>query len=413
MPGITLIDCQTAGISGDMLLGALIDAGANIQNIQETLELIPQHYSKCKSLRFETADVTRHGFRTRAVHFTISEEEGETGAQQLIQASQDVAHASNLSEEARSFAVASVQILVDVESELHGVELSRAHLHEAGSTDTLADVFGVASACDSLGVLRGEICGTPVAVGGGLVTFSHGTISTPAPAVLEIARRHGIPLIGGPEAEELATPTGIAMLSCLAKRFLETYPPMVPEKIGYGAGSKELAKTPNLLRVVLGHAIAGKFDSERILVLETNLDDLPGEMLGHALQRILESGAMDAWITSVIFKKSRPGHVLHAICEIDDAQKISEVMIRETGTLGVRFQAWNRFTLQREVETVKLEIGGRTFDVRVKFARDRSGKVVRVKPEFEDIRLIAETLSMPAREVSDLAMRGAMQSRPR
>jgi uncharacterized protein (TIGR00299 family) protein len=396
-----------------MLLGALIDAGANAQSIQEILKLIPQHYSKCKYLRFETGDVTKHGFRAKAARFTISEEAGEARAQELVQSTQGIAHASNLSEEARSFAVGSVQILVDVESKLHGVEPSIVHLHEAGSTDTLADVFGVAAACDSLGVFRGEICGTPVAVGGGLVTFSHGTISTPAPAALEIARRHEIPLVGGPESEELATPTGLAMLSCLAKKFLETYPPMVPEKIGYGAGSKELAKTPNLLRVVLGRATSGKFDSERILVLETNLDDLPGETLGYALQRILESGAMDAWITPAIFKKTRPGHVLHAICQISEAEKISEIMIRETGTLGVRFQPWNRFTLQREVETVKLEIGGRTFNVRVKLAKDRSGSIVKVKPEFEDIRSIAETVSMPAREVSDIAMREAMRSRPR
>jgi uncharacterized protein (TIGR00299 family) protein len=396
-----------------MLLGALVDAEANIQNIHEILKLIPQHYPKCKSLQFETGDVIKHGFRARSVHFAISEEERETEAQELIHISQEIARASNLSEEARTFAEASVQTLVNVESDLHGVEPSRAHLHEAGSTDTLADVFGVASACDSLGIFRGEVCGTPVAVGGGLVTFSHGTMSTPTPAALEIARRYRIPLIGGPEAGELATPTGLAMLSCLAKRYVETYPPLIPEKIGYGAGTKELAQTPNMLRVVFGRTVPGTFDSEQILVLETNLDDLPGETLGHALQKILEAGAMDAWITSAIFKKARPGHVLHALCKIHDGQKISEIIIRETGTLGVRFQTWNRFTLQREVETVKLKIEGKMFDVRLKFAKDHSGKVLRVKPEFEDIRSIAETLSIPARDVSDLVMREAMQLRRR
>jgi len=413
LPQITLIDCQTAGISGDMLLGALVDAGANVQSIKVILELIPKHYSKCKSIRFDEVDVTKHGFRAKAVRFTISEEGGETRAQELIRSTRDIAHASDLSEEARAFAVGSVQLLVDVESKLHGVEPSSVHLHETGSTDTLADVFGVASASDSLGVLRGEVYGTPVAFGGGSVTFSHGKLSTPAPAALEIARRRGIPLMGGPEVGELATPTGLAMLSCLTKKFSETYPSMIPERTGYGAGSKELDKTPNLLRVVLGRPTSGEFNFERIVVLETNLDDLPGETLGYALQRILESGAMDAWIIPAVFKKSRPGHVLHAICQLSEAQKISEIMIKETGTLGVRFQPWNRFTLQREVETVKLEIGGRLFEVRVKIAKDQSGKIVRVKPEFEDIRSIAETLSMPAREVSDIAMREAMRSRPR
>jgi uncharacterized protein (TIGR00299 family) protein len=413
LPGITLIDSQTAGISGDMLLAALIDAGANLQQIQETLKLIPQNYPSCESLHLDAEVITKHGFRARAVHFTISERKGETKAQELVQSTQNITHASNLSGEAKAFALGSIQTLVDVESKLHGVEHSSVHLHEAGSADTLADILGVAAASDSLGIFRGEIYATPVAVGGGRVTFSHGTLSTPVPAVLEIARLRGIPLVGGPEAEELATPTGVAMLSCLAERYLEAYPPMVPEKVGYGAGSKNLAKAPNFLRVIVGHTTSEKFDSERIMLLETNLDDLPGETLGHALQRILESGAMDVWVTPAFFKKSRPGHVLHAICKRDEAQKISEVIVSETGTLGVRFQEWNRFTLQRDIQTIQLKIAGQNFDVRVKFARDRSGKIVRVKTEFEDIRTIAAALSMPVREVSEIVSREAVQSRPR
>ncbi len=413
MPGITLIDSQTAGISGDMLLGALIDAGANPQTIQETLELIPKHYPRCKSLRFETRDVTKHGFRARAVDFTISEKDGETRAQELIQSTHEIADASNLSGKAKSFAIGCLRILADAESKIHGVEISGAHLHEVGSTDTLADVFGVAAACDALDIFDGEIFSTTVAVGGGSVIFSHGTIATPAPAVLEIAKQNGIPITGGPEAEELATPTGVSMLASLTKKFLETYPPMIPEKVGYGAGRKDLGETPNLLRVVLGRPIGQGFGSEMIQVLETNLDDLSGEVLGHALQRILNSGAKDAWITPALFKKSRPGHVLHAICEPRDAQEIAEIMMRETGTLGVRLQQWDRFTLQREIRTIRLEIAARMFEVRVKFARDGSGNILRIKPEFEDVQLIAETLSMPAREVSDLVLHEVMQAEDR
>jgi uncharacterized protein (DUF111 family) len=159
--------------------------------------------------------------------------------------------------------------------------------------------------------------------------------------------------------------------------------------------------------------VSGGFESETVQVLETNLDDVPGETLGYALQRILESGAMDAWITPALFKKTRPGQVLHAICEPRDAQKIAEIMIQETGTLGVRFQLWNRITLQREIEKIKLHVSGKIFDVRMKVARDGFGKIVRVKPEFEDIRAIAEVLSIPAREVSDMVMREAMQSEAR
>ena len=413
MPKLTFIDCQTAGISGDMLLAALIDAGADIGRIQEILELIPKYYPRCKSLHLATKEVKKHEFRSCSVDFTISEKNEETPAQELIQATDAIADASNLSERAKVFVRATIRSLTKAESKLHGVQISEAHLHEAGSTDTLADIFGAAAACDSLGVFDGEICSSAVAVGGGLIAFSHGTVASPAPAVLEIATGNGIPIIGGPEAGELATPTGVSMLSALTRKFLESYPPMVPENVGYGAGKNELAKTPNLLRVVIGRAVSGGFGSEMVQVLETNLDDVPGETVGHALQRILESGAMDAWITPALFKKTRPGQVLHAICEPRDTQKIAEIMIQETGTLGVRFQQWNRITLQREIEKIKLHVSGKIFDVRMKVARDEFGKIVRVKPEFEDIRAIAEVLSIPAREVSDMVMREVIPSEGR
>jgi uncharacterized protein (TIGR00299 family) protein len=406
---VTLIDSQIAGISGDMLLGALIDAGANVRGIQETIGLIPKYYPRCKSLQLTAREVKKHGFRSCSVDFAISEKNNETQARELIHATDEIAKASKLSQAAKSFARASIGTLAEAESKLHGVPIEEVHLHEAGSTDTLADVFGVAAACDSLGIFEGEICSSPVAVGGGSMTFSHGTVATPAPAVLEIVTRNGIPIIGGPEPGELTTPTGISMLAALTKKFLTTYPPMIPRNTGYGAGRKELANTPNLLRVVIGDAMSA--GSETVQVLETNLDDVPGEIVAHALQRILESGAKDAWTTPAVFKKSRPGHVLHAICEPSNAQRIAEIMIQETGTLGVRFQQWNRFTLQRDIEKLKLDVAGRVFDVRIKVARDGSGKIVRTKPEFDDIRAIAEALSIPAREVSDLVLRETIRSK--
>jgi pyridinium-3,5-bisthiocarboxylic acid mononucleotide nickel chelatase len=410
LPKLTFIDCQTAGISGDMLLAALIDAGADIGKIQEIIGLIPKYHSRCKSLHLATREVKKHGFRSCEVDFTIAENDEETPAEELIHSTYAIANASNLSERARSFAQATIRAITEAESKLHGVQIADSHLHEAGSTDTLADIFGVAAACDSLGIFDGEICSTAVAVGGGPISFSHGTVASPAPAVLEIAKGNAIPIIGGPEAGELATPTGVSMLAALTKKFLESYPPMVPEKVGYGAGKHELAKTPNLLRVVIGRAMSGGFGSEKVQVLETNLDDVPGETLGYTLQRILESGAMDAWVTPALFKKARPGQVLHAICEPGDVQKIAEIMIQETGTLGVRFQQWNRITLQREIEKLKLHVSGKIFDVRMKVARDEFGKIVRVKPEFDDIRAIAQVLSIPARDVSDMIMREMMRA---
>ena len=402
---ITVIDCVTAGISGDMLLGAFIDAGADSKVIQHVLDLIPKHYSKCKSIRLESREVKMHGFRACGIFLDISEATEETQAQALLKAAEDIAAACKLSRKATSFAMDSVRTIVDVESKLHGVDVSKAHLHETGSVDTLADIFGVAAACDFLGVFDGQIISTPVAVGGGTTKFSHGTLSTPVPAVLEILRRHKAPLLGGPEAVETATPTGVAMLVNLAKSFVETYPQMIPEVVGYGAGKRELTTAPNILRVVIGRELIRGSGSDVVDVLETNLDDVPGEVLGHALQRVLESGAKDAWLSPAQFKKNRPGHVLHVMCDPQDKDRLAAVIMEETGTLGVRYQLWNRLTLEREVQSVRVKIRSREFNVNVKSATDSSGRIVRLKPEFDDIRTIAKELSMPAREVADIVQR--------
>lgn len=248
MAKVTIIDCQTAGISGDMLLGALIDAGAEVKNIQEILHLIPQHYSKCKSIHLETTEVKRHGFRARRVAPRISEDSAEAQAETMLDATEKIVNSFRMSAEAVTFATESIKTIIEVESRLHGISLKETHLHEAGSTDTLIDVLGVAAACDSLGIFKGETFSTPIAVGGGTVEFSHGKLAVPAPAVLEILRQNGVPLVGGPDDVELATPTGVSMLVNLADAFLQHYPSIVPEKVGYGAGNLDLPTTPNILR---------------------------------------------------------------------------------------------------------------------------------------------------------------------
>lgn len=413
MTKVTVIDCQTAGISGDMLLAALIDAGANITAIKETLQLIPKQYPKCKSIELEITEVKKHGFRARKAIPKITEDSSEVPAENMIDSVKSIANSSEMSAKAVALATQAIKTLVVVESKLHGVNLKETHLHEAGSTDTLADILGVATACDSLGIFDGETYSTPVAVGGGTVNFSHGKLSVPAPAVLELLTQNNVPIVGGPEAMELATPTGVSILVNLADAFLEQYPRMIPERTGYGAGNLDLSVAPNILRIVLGQSLQQNLSKGNVQVLETNLDDLSGEILGYAMQRILNSGAKDVWVTPAQFKKNRPGHVLHAICDSHDAGRIAELMMEETGTLGVRYQEYARYTLNRETRTIKVAIQGKTFDVRIKTATTASGKVIRTKPEFEDIHAIAEALSIPARTVADLVTQEAKQQMER
>jgi hypothetical protein len=401
---ITVIDCQTAGISGNMLLAALIDAGADRRAIERVLEQIPRNYPKCRSLSLDISEVKTHGFRACGVNLRIDEDAEETRAEELLGAVQKVAAVSGLSEKAASFAINSIRTLLEAESKLHGVSLSSTHLHEAGSADTLADVLGVAVACDSLGIFDGETHSTPVAVGGGITVFSHGKLTTPVPAVLEILRQKQIPITGGPEAVELSTPTGVCMLANLVESVVVNYPTMISEKVGYGAGTKELPSSPNILRVVIGRSIDHGLDTDTVQILETNIDDLSGEVLGHALQHLLDSGARDAWISAAQFKKNRPGHVLHVLSDSKDVSRLVEVMMQDTGTLGVRYHQLARYTSPRDVRNVKVRIGRQSYDVRVKFARDASGRAFRVKPEFDDIVAIAKTLSRPVREISDIVI---------
>jgi uncharacterized protein (TIGR00299 family) protein len=365
------------------------------------LDQIPLYYPKCRSLTLDIREVKTRGFRACQVAMKIDENSEETKAEELLSAVRKAAAASGISEQAVSFATASLTTLLEAESRLHGVALDSTHLHEAGSADTLADILGVAAACDSLGIFDGRIHSTPIAVGGGITAFSHGRLTTPVPAVLEILREK-FPIVGGPELVELSTPTGVCMLVNLAQSAVETYPAMIAEKVGYGAGAKELSASPNLLRVVVGRTLEHRLDADTVQVLETNLDDLPGEILGHTLKYLLDVGARDAWITNAQFKKNRPGYVLHVLCDTKDVARLVEVMMQETGTLGVRYHECSRFILPRDVRNMSMRIGEQDFDVRVKIVRDPSGRILRVKPEFDDIVAIAKILSKPVREISNI-----------
>jgi uncharacterized protein (TIGR00299 family) protein len=390
-----------------MLLGAFIDAGAEVDVIQRVLDLIPQHFRGCREVKLSPREAVKHGFRACRAELTIVEDRHETSAEELRQAVVKVADSANFGDGAKSFATDAVRLLTEVESKLHGVEVSRTHLHEAGSADTLADILGTAAACESLKVFDGKVYSCLVAVGGGTVTFSHGTVSVPAPAVLEIVRRHHIPILRGPANEELATPTGVAILANLVDEYVEGPPPLVPEKVGYGAGLKELANAPNVMRVVVGESVAPGFDRDSIMLIETNLDDVSGEIVGNSLQLIIEAGAKDVWVTPAQFKKNRPGYTLHAICDHGDLEKVAETIFRETGSLGVRYREWERLVLSREIDVIKLSIDGESFEAKVKVARDRAGRIVRIKPEFEDAKLIAQATSRSLREISDWVLEEA------
>jgi hypothetical protein len=270
-------------------------------------------------------------------------------------------------------------------------------LHEVGAADAIADIVGCCTAAHELGLFDREVLSSEVAVGRGLTTFAHGKLPLPAPATLEILR--GVPIRGKPIDAELATPTGAALLRTLADRFTTAYPAMRVEAIGYGAGSKELKDVPNVLRVCLGEVAESSLELQEICLLETNVDDVSGEVIGYTIEKLLAEGALDVSATPMLMKKGRPGFLIRVVARPGDAEGLARLLMLHTGTLGVRvLPIAHRYVLQRESLPVEVTIGGRKFRARVKVARER-GKLFGLSAEYEDAKKIAERVGISLREV--------------
>ncbi|MFT4932350.1 MAG: hypothetical protein ACI91T_002243 [Natronomonas sp.] len=293
-------------------------------------------------------------------------------------------------------------ILASGEAAVHGTDPDDVHFHEVGADDAIADVVGALLLIDDLDPDR--VVTTPVAAGSGEVTFSHGTYPVPTPAVTEIAARADWPIAGGPVEGELLTPTGAAILAHVAEG-VERLPTLRVADTGYGAGTREYSGRPNVLRVLVGDGRGG-LRREEIVVLETNLDDASPEVLGGLQESLAAVGAFDVTILPATMKKSRPGHLVKVIVDPEDADRVARRLAEETGTLGVREHgAGHRWVADREVQNVDVEIDGGTYSVEVKVATDADGERFDVSAEYEDARRVAEETGTPVREIMQRAER--------
>jgi uncharacterized protein (TIGR00299 family) protein len=304
-----------------------------------------------------------------------------------------------ISESAKTFAVKSIETLIHAESKIHGEPEDSVHFHEAASFDTVVDLLGTAIALDDLGCFDDDIVVTPVAIGGGTVTFSHGTSSNPAYAILEIFRESGIITVGGNVKDELTTPTGASMLVNLVKECSEFYPPMKIQSIGYGAGQKDFEGFSNVLKIVRGVA-STKLQLDTVKILETNVDDVSGEVLGNMIEKIMAHGAKDVTISSAITKKGRPTNLVSVICDSDTMNSIMDLLVTETGTLGVRVRTSQRYIVPRSVKTISVNIQGQSFDVRCKTRELNNGSHFKI--ESDDIKEISGVLSISFKETEEL-----------
>jgi len=396
---VFVIDAQVAGVSGDMLLSSLVNIGANKSKI---IDGIRSAESLCKDVKIKKIDfveVKKNSLQATELLLEIDDDAHERKGIEIKEIIAKSAEQLKISENAKTFAVKSIETLIHAESKIHGEPEDSVHFHEAASFDTVVDILGTAIALDDLGCFDDDIVVTPVAIGGGTMTFSHGASSNPAYAILEIFRESGIITVGGNVKDELTTPTGASMLVNLVKESSEFYPPMKIQSIGYGAGQKDFEGFSNVLKIVRG-VPSTKLQPDTVKILETNVDDVSGEVLGNMIEKIMAQGAKDVTISSAITKKGRPTNLVSVICDSDTMNSIMDLLVTETGTLGVRIRTSERYIVPRAVKTVSVNIQGQSFDVRYKTRDLNNGSYFKI--ESDDIKEISSALSISFKDTEEL-----------
>jgi uncharacterized protein (TIGR00299 family) protein len=406
---ILVIDSSTSGIAGDMFLGALIELGANPKRVINAIKTLENPAYGYHHIDITLKKVMRGQFGATQINVTSTTTEKQHG-KELINIVETAAKNIDMSIKSQEFASRVICTLINAESELHKTNPDHTHLHEVALVDTAAEILGCAVALDDLALFESQIYATPVAVGGGRVEFSHGIVPVPAPAVLSILQSKNFPLHGGPIEEELATPTGVALLVNLEAKPIQFYPALTPQKIGYGAGTKEFPQTPTPLRLTLGTVPTNQeSEQDEIAVLETNLDDVSGEIIGYTIEKLLKEGAKDVSVIPTVTKKSRPGQLIKVIADKKDTTHLSEVLIAETGTLGVRIHYCQRHITSREIITMDLTVLGNKETIKIKISKNAQGEIIRIKPEYQDLKHLAEKTNQPLRELIDLALTQAQK----
>jgi uncharacterized protein (TIGR00299 family) protein len=372
-------DCFS-GISGDMTLGALIDAGADAGAVRAGLD------SLGLPIRLEVARVRKGGFAATQIFIHAPEQEEH----RFLPDVEEILGRGVLTESQRALALRIFRRLAEAESAVHGMPLERVHFHEVGALDSIADIAGVAIALDTLGIEH--FTSRSVPTGSGTVKCAHGIMPIPTPATAELLK--GAPLAPSTIKAELTTPTGAAILATTVKEWTET-PVMTVRSIGHGAGTKDFLDQPNLLRVFVGEmAQVNAGQADQVWVLETNLDDVPAEVVGYCFEQLFAARALDVYTTPIQMKKNRPGVLLSVLAPAGAIDALEAILFRETETFGIRRYVVQRSKLQRESVTVETRWGP------VKAKRGwRDGGPAVFTPEYEDCARVAREHGVPLRQV--------------
>ncbi len=382
---IAYFDCPS-GISGDMTLGALVDAGVPLAALQSGLDSL-----SIPGLKLTSAEVNRKGYRACKVTVEHEPEHKHRHLHHII----EMIEKSQLTPAQKELAGRIFQRIGEAEAKVHGIPIRKVHFHEVGAVDSIADIVASAIGLNLLGVDR--IVSSPIPTGTGYIEIAHGRTSVPAPATAEILR--GIPLAASQVEGELTTPTGAAILATICDSF-GPLPAMTIETIGYGAGSNDWKSQANIVRLMVGTSSESTLQSDEVWVLETNIDDTPGEVIGHVTGLLGEAGALDVYTTAVQMKKNRPGVVVTVLAQPEKLNKLEKILFNELGTLGVRRWLCARHKLDRRQHTVTTPWG----PVEGKLASLPEGGVS-FSPEFEACKAIAAEKGLTLREVHETALK--------
>lgn len=407
------IDLNSSGISGDMLLAALLGIVPEPEKILKDLRKLKDYLPGVSQLIIELKKIHRSGIQLNQLKIEIKENKDHRSAKTLQDSLNKYLNENSFSDSAKNYANQVLKSLIQAEAEVHGKLANKIHLHELSSIDTLIDILGVTSALDKINGFDENIqfyC-SKIPLGGGEVNTAHGLLTIPAPATLKILEKSNLITFGGPIESELVTPTGVALLTSLNPEFLEYLPEMMIEKSVYSTGQKTFKDFHNILRLYLGeyndlesykstHPMQKYVD--KVSVLETDVDDVSGEILGNFFNEFKNDKVLDLQIIPSLTKKNRPSYIIKVLCYPKYTFELMEKMIHELGTLGVRYSIMNRVCVDRTIEKHIIEINKKDYSVNFKVSYielENSKEIVNVKPEYEDIKKISEDSGISVRKI--------------
>ncbi|MBR4448028.1 nickel pincer cofactor biosynthesis protein LarC [Methanobrevibacter sp.] len=386
-----IIDPQGSGIAGNMLIGAFVDLGADADRLKEVMEASAKEFGE---VNVEFNKTKKHGIESTFCNVEMLENNPPINFKDFILKIEELKLDGNI----KATSINIFKRIAEAEAKVHGKKLEEVHFHEVGASDAVADVIGSVYAYFSLGYDNQKTIGLPISVGGGRVETSHGTIPVPVPATVEILKEAN--MIGGPVDSELATPTGCAIYMELCDEIKEFIPMIKAKKVGYGAGKRDFDH-PNVLRIIESSDIC---ESDEIDVIETNIDHLTGEEIGYLFDVLLDAGARDISITPIIMKKNRQGSLLKVISKKDKRDVILDTIFKETGSLGIRIAPnIHRGISKKEFEKKTFNINGKDYEVTFKIGYV-NGEIISKRPEYEDLKRIAQDSGLPLKEVKELIL---------